>query len=89
MEPAQDGGYDNVPIVTCRFSKFLFAIPCFQTVTSKELARLWYQHVFSFAGVPLTIVSDRGPQFIAEAWTSFMAALGVDTRFSTPGPRSV
>ena len=27
---------------------------------------------------------DHRP-FIADMWTSFMAALGVDTRFSTPG----
>lgn len=46
---------------------------------------MWYEHVYPTAGVPLTIVSDRGPQFIADMWTSFMAALGVDTRFSTPG----
>jgi hypothetical protein len=85
MEPAQDGGHDNILVVTCRFSKFLFAMPCFQTATHKDVARMWYEHVYPTAGVPLTIVSDRGPQFIADMWTSFMAALGVDTRFSTPG----
>lgn len=61
-----------------------FCLQC-RAVSSKDLARIWYEHIFPVAGVPLTIVSDRGPQFIAELFTSFMAALGVDSRFSTPG----
>jgi len=75
MEPAQDGGHDSMVVVTCRFSKFLFAMPCFQTTAT-----------YVTVGVPLTIVSDRvGSQLIAEMWTSFMTALGIDARFSTPG----
>ena len=85
MEPAIDSGHDNILVVTCRCTKFVFAVPCFQTATATDVARMWYEHVYPVAGVPLTVVSDRGPHFVADVWRSFMAALGVNTRLSSPG----
>lgn len=41
------------------------------------------QDVFRFHGIPLDIVSDRGPQFISQVWKAFCSALGTSVSLSS------
>ncbi|XP_051928342.1 uncharacterized protein LOC127604950 [Hippocampus zosterae] len=41
-----------------------------------ETADLLIQHVFRLHGIPLDIVSDRGPQFVSRVWKRFCRSLG-------------
>jgi transposase InsO family protein len=78
-------GLDNVLLVTDRFSKYLFLLPCRTTSTAQDAALLFYTHVYPVTGVPLSITTDRDPLFTSHLWTSFFALLGCKLQFSTPG----
>lgn len=41
------------------------------------------EHVFRLHGIPVDIVSDRGPQFISQVWKSFCNALGAKVSLSS------
>jgi len=47
-------------------------------------AKLYVDHIFRFKGKPQKIISDRGPQFIAEFWKNFWKLLGTTTALSAP-----
>jgi transposase InsO family protein len=58
-------------VVMDSMSKHSHFIPTHTTVTSAGCARLYLQNVWKLHGLPLSVLSDRGPQFIA----SFMHKL--------------
>jgi len=53
------------------------------TVGARDLADLFLQNVFRLHGLPLTITSDRGPQFASAFWHWLCARLGIEPRLST------
>jgi hypothetical protein len=80
------GGYDAVLVVTCRLTKMRHFIPCLaknKGTSSYRTAELIIQHIVKLHGLPDTIVSDRGPQFVAEFWKHLCRILEVDSRLST------
>lgn len=40
-------------------------------------------HVYRWVGLPESIVSDRGPQFVSEFWKEFCRILGIERKLST------
>jgi hypothetical protein len=48
-----------------RLSKRPITILVRDTITARELAPLFLEHVVRHVRVPETIVSDRGPQFVS------------------------
>lgn len=44
---------------------------------SFELAEILFQHVFHYFGPPEDVVSECGPQFTSQVWSSFLEKLGV------------
>src|SRR5947209_20232936 len=77
-----------IMVVVDRSTKIRHYIPC----TAKEaekgtsapaMARLFLDHVFRLHGLPETIVSDRGPQFISAFWEYLTTTLGVKRKWST------
>jgi hypothetical protein len=59
-------GYDNVFVVVDRLSKQAVSMPCHKTITAKEMARLYITYIYRYYGPPMSIVSDRGPQFVSK-----------------------
>jgi len=59
-------------------------IPCRDTCTAEQLAELFVRHVFRLHGLPRTVVSDRGPQFVAGFWQALCVALKIQAKLSTP-----
>ena len=52
--------------------------------TSVEgLARLFQNNVWKLHGLPESVVSDRGPQFVAELTRELNKMLGIEMRLST------
>lgn len=81
--PPDKAGYDQVFVVVDRLGKRSYSLPCYKTTTAKEMAFLYYQHVWRDHGAPETITSDRGPQFISEFWDEFCKILGIRIRLSS------
>jgi hypothetical protein len=61
-------GCDAIWVVVDRLTKERHLVPCRMDVDAKELANLFIAHIFQLYGLPLTIISDRGPQFAALFW---------------------
>jgi hypothetical protein len=59
-------GCDAVLVVVDRLTKDIRLIACRKTYTVEQLAELFIRHVFRTEGLPRLILSDRGPQFVAE-----------------------
>lgn len=76
-------GFDNVLVIIDRFSKQAISIPCLKSVDARQLAQLYIYHVYRYFGPPLSMISDRGPQFISRFWTQFNSILGTKRKLST------
>ena len=80
--PPSEGNTTILTIVD-RFSKAVHFIPLPKLPSALETATLLIQHVFRLHGIPLDIVSDRGPQFSSRVWRAFCQALGASASLSS------
>ncbi|WVZ89717.1 hypothetical protein U9M48_036083, partial [Paspalum notatum var. saurae] len=60
---------------------FIVGLP--RTPNTPKLVELYVQNILRLHGVPLSIVSDRGPQFTAQFWKSLHKAMGTKLDYST------
>ena len=52
-------GNNYLFIVVDRFSKMVILIPCKKIVTEEGAAKLFFQNVWKYFGLPTSIISDR------------------------------
>jgi len=52
-------------------------------MTAEGLARLFRDNVWRLHGLPESVVSDRGPQFVAELTKELNRILGIKVKLST------
>lgn len=69
-------GHSAILTVVDRFSKManFGALP--KLPSAKETAELMLQHVFRLHGLPVDMVSDRGPPFTSRFWREFCTLIG-------------
>src|SRR5271156_8471 len=84
--PSNKNSYNAILVVVDRLSKQVFSLPCFKATTARDMAELYIQHIYRIKGVPDSIISDRGPQFISSFWHEFCRILGVELKLSTAYP---
>lgn len=77
------GGFDSILVVVDRFSKMSHFLPCHKAISSEETARLVFKEVFRFHGLPRSIITDRGSQFVAKFWRCLMKLLGIKAQLSS------
>ena len=80
--PPSEGNTVILTVVD-RFSKAAHFIPLPKLPSALETANLLVIHVFRLHGIPVDIVSDRGPQFSARTWKAFCQALGASASLSS------
>ena len=81
LPPAR--GYNAVLVFVDRFTKMVHFAPCSTNCTAEQAAQLYLDHVFRLHGLPVSITSDRGPQFVAKFWNAFHHALGTKVQLAT------
>ncbi|KAI0992850.1 hypothetical protein K3495_g15334 [Podosphaera aphanis] len=81
--PKDQHGYDNVLVFVDRLSKQCISVPCAKSIDSRDMAKLYVYHIYRYFGPPITMTSDRGPQFISSFWKAFNAILGTRVQLST------
>jgi hypothetical protein len=81
--PATKQGYDSILTVVDRFTKMIHLIPCTKEITAPEVAKLIYDQVYKYHGMPKVIVSDRDPKFTSNFWKSLFGVLGTKLALST------
>ncbi len=81
LPPSQ--GNTVVLTVVDRFSKATHFIPLPKLPSAKETALTVVNHVFRLHGLPVDVVSDRGPQFVSKFWREFCKLLGATVSLSS------
>jgi len=76
-------GYDSILTVVDRHSKAIILSPCKATITADQTSQLLMDNVWKRTGFPLTIISDRGPQFVAQVTQELWRKLGIKQKLST------
>ncbi len=69
--------------VVDRFSKATHFIPLPKLPSARETATIVLDHVFRIHGLPVDVVSDRGPTFVSKFWTEFCRQLGATASLSS------
>lgn len=81
--PKDKHGFDNVLVFVDRLTKRPISIPCHKNIDARGTARLFLTHVYRHKGAPMTIVSDRGSQFISDFWNEFCSLIQTRLKLST------
>ena len=76
-------GYDALLVVVDRLSKITHYIPTTMDVTSKELACLYFDHIFHLHSILDSIISDQGTQFILQFTKALCSLTGTKQTLST------
>ena len=79
-------GYNAILTVVDRLTKERHYIPCTagdEGTSAEETAKLMLQWVYRTHGLPSSIISDRGTQFVSIVWKSIYKRLRIDSRLST------
>lgn len=74
--------HQHVAVVVDRLTKMRHFIPTVG-LSAEELADRFIERVYSLHGLPETIVSDRGTQFVSALWRALSARLAVRLRPSS------
>ena len=74
--PPTSQRHDSIWVIVDRLTKSAHFLPVHTTYTAKKYAELYLNHIVSLHGVPRTIISDRGVQFVARFWEQLHASLG-------------
>ena len=75
-------GKDVVLVVCDRLSKMTHFVAMTEGTLAEGLARLFQDNVWKLHGLPESVVSDRGPQFVAELTKKLNRMLGIKTKLS-------
>jgi len=76
-------GKDAILVVYNRLSKMTHFVATTEGTLAEGLARLFRNNIWKLHGLPESVVSDRGPQFVAELTKELNKILGIETRLST------
>jgi hypothetical protein len=69
-------GYDSIWVIIDRLTKIAHFLPVKTDHPVAIYAQLYIAHVLSLHGIPKTIMSDHGPQFVSKFWEELHKSLG-------------
>ena len=75
-------GCTNIMVVIDRLSKMRHLIAC-PNILTPTVAQLFLDHVWKLHGLPETIISDRGSQFVSAFWKELTTRLRIKALLST------
>ena len=68
--------HDSVWVIVDRLTKTAHFIPVHTTYSAKKYAEIYLDQIVRLHGVPKTIISDHGAQFIVCFWEQLQESLG-------------
>jgi hypothetical protein len=74
--PLTSRNHDSIWVVVDRLTKTAHFIAVNSTYSAKDYAEIYFDCIVRLHGIPKTIISDRGPQFIAHFWEQLHENLG-------------
>jgi hypothetical protein len=79
----ESDGHNAILVVVNRFSKMIVLIPIRDTLTAPQMAENFRDHIWKRFGMPEQIISDRGPQYIAQFTKDLYQLMNTTTNIST------
>ena len=82
----ESDGCNAILTIVDRLTKERHYVPCIAAekgTSAETTAGLLIREVFRIHGLPASIISDRGPQFVATIWKSFYERLRIRVKLST------
>ena len=76
-------GYDLILVVVDRLTKIVHFISTTEKTSVERLARLFRDNVWKLYGLSKSIISGRGPQFVAGLMWELNRILGIESKLST------
>ena len=70
-------------VIVDRFSKMCILVPCRETIDAVQMAELLLKNVVKNHGLPMDVVSDRGPQFTSRFWSALCDQMGIQRKMSS------
>ena len=83
IELPESSGHNAMMVVVDSVTKRAHFAPTLTTITASGTAHLFFQHVWRHHGLPRRVVSDRGPQFMAEFTRELYQMLGIKLAATT------
>ena len=80
---ADSKAYNAILMVVDRFMKMAKYFPVRTIITAADLAKLFYQHIVCFFGMPSSIVMDHGSLFTSQYWSSLYFHIKARRKLST------
>jgi hypothetical protein len=68
--------HDSIWVIVDRLTKTSYFIPVHTTYSAERYAEIYVDLIVRLHGVPKTILSDRGTQFVARFWVQVHESLG-------------
>ncbi|KAH0639444.1 hypothetical protein KY285_036030 [Solanum tuberosum] len=81
--PRFRGQHDSIWVIVDRTTKSAHFLSVKTTLSAEDYAKLYIQEVVRLHGVPVSIISDRGAQFTARFWKSFLRRAWVQSYHSS------
>ena len=72
----ESNGYNTIYVIVCKLMKYAFFIPCTTKLSEKEAAKIFFDKVVCFVGLPIQIISDRDSRWSNEFWKEVCHYMG-------------
>jgi hypothetical protein len=80
----KSNGYNTIlMIVDHGCTRAAIFLPCNSMMTGEGVARLYYDHVYKWFGLPTRVIFDRDPRFTSHFAKALCTRLGVQQNLST------
>jgi transposase InsO family protein len=83
VELPESDSQDAIMVVVDSLTKRAHFLPTVTTLSAAGTARMFVRHVWKHHGLPRKVVSDRGPQFVAEFTRELYRTLGIEVAATT------
>jgi transposase InsO family protein len=68
--------HDSIWVIVNRLTKVAHFLPVHTTDKAQKYAEMYIDRIVCLHGLPQTIISDRGAQFVARFWEQLQESLG-------------
>ena len=65
---SRSSGFDNMPVIVDKLTKYTIFIPTTISVTDVETAKLFFHHIIFKFGIPQQVITDRDARWKGEFW---------------------
>ena len=79
----ESNGKDAIMVIVDSVTKRSHFVSTVSTISAADTAQLYLHHIWKHHGLPIKVVSDRGPQFVVEFMGELYQTLGVKLAATT------